>query len=75
MLDPICLEAMDANMLDWLDDPGVTDNEDLSWMDVTIPGERTLPINNTSKSTVDSNDSTDERGSDDTRGMDGNDDL
>lgn len=75
MLDPICLEATDANMVDWLDDPGVTDNEDLSWMYVTIPSERTLPSNSAVKSTDESNDSTDDRGSDDTRGMDGNDDL
>ncbi|KAH7536803.1 hypothetical protein FEM48_Zijuj03G0025200 [Ziziphus jujuba var. spinosa] len=73
MLDPICLEATDANMVDWLDDPGVNDNEDLSWMDVTIPCEKTLP-SNSAKSTDDSNDSTDDRGSDDARGMDENDD-
>ncbi|XP_024927992.3 uncharacterized protein LOC107412863 isoform X2 [Ziziphus jujuba] len=66
MLDPICLEATDANMVDWLDDPGVNDNEDLSWMDVTIPCEKTLP-SNSAKSTDDSNDSTDDRGSDDAR--------
>lgn len=73
MLDPICLEATDANMVDWLDDPGVTNNEDISWMDVTIPSEKTLP---SVKSTDDdSSDSTDDRGSNDTRGMDENDDL
>lgn len=73
-LDPICLEATDANMVDWLDDPGVTDSEDLSWMDVTVPGERNLP-SNTVKNVYYSNDSSDDRGSNNTRGTDGYDDL
>lgn len=74
MLDPICMEAMDANMGDWVEDPGVLEGEDLSWMDVTVPSEPTF-LSHKVKDLDDCNDSTDDRGSDDSRGMDENDDL
>jgi hypothetical protein len=73
-LDPICLEAMDANMGDWVEDPGVLVGEDLSWMDVTVPIEPTF-LSHKVKDLDDCNDSTDDRGSDDMRGTDDNDDL
>lgn len=73
-LDPICIEAINADMVDWLDDPGVMDSEDLSWMDVSFPGERNL-LSNTIKNIEYSIDTMDDRDSDDTRGTDGNDDL
>lgn len=74
MLDPICMEAMDANMGDWVEDPGVLEGEDLSWMDVTVPSEPTF-LSHKVRDLDDCNDSTDDRGSDDSRGMDENDDL
>lgn len=74
MLDPICMEAMDDNMGDWVEDPGVLEGEDLSWMDVTVPSEPTF-LSHKVKDLDDCNDSTDDRGSDDSRGMDENDDL
>ncbi|XP_040991643.1 uncharacterized protein LOC121238717 isoform X2 [Juglans microcarpa x Juglans regia] len=73
-LDPMCLEAMDANMGDWVEDPGVLEGEDLSWMDVTVPSETSF-VNHKLKDLDDCNDSTDGRDSDDMRGMDDNDDL
>lgn len=59
ILDPICLEVMDNSMVDLLDDPGVMDSEDLSWMDVAVPREGILSISRVKN--VDSN--MDERGS------------
>lgn len=73
-LDPICLEDTDASMGDWVYDLGIIGNDDLSWMDVTMPGERTSS-NHRVQSTDDCNDGTDDIGSDDGRGMDTNDDL
>ncbi|XP_042957477.1 uncharacterized protein LOC122292959 isoform X2 [Carya illinoinensis] len=73
-LDPMCLEAMDANMGDWVEDPGVLEGEDLSWMDVTVPSETSF-VSHKLKDLDDCNDSTDGRDSDDMRGMDDNDDL
>ncbi|KAF3952918.1 hypothetical protein CMV_021581 [Castanea mollissima] len=67
MLDPICMEAMDANMGDWVEDPGVLEGEDLSWMDVTVPSEPTF-LSHKVRDLDDCNDSTDDRGSDDSRG-------
>lgn len=50
---------MDNSMVDLLDDPGVMDSEDLSWMDVAVPREGILSISRVKN--VDSN--MDERGS------------
>lgn len=73
-LDPICLEDTDASMGDWVYDLGIIGNDDLSWMDVTMPGERTSS-NHRLQNTDDYNDATDDIGGDDGRGMDTNDDL
>lgn len=73
-LDPICLEAMDADIGDWVEDPGILEGEDLSWMDVTVSGEPTF-LSHRVKDLDDCNDSTDDRDSDDMRGTDENDDL
>ncbi|KAL3581183.1 hypothetical protein D5086_015515 [Populus alba] len=69
-IDPTCLEAMDANMGDWVEDL----EEDLSWMDVTVTTEE---VNHEVQNTDDSNsnESTDDRSSDLTKGLDGDDDL
>ncbi|KAM1285408.1 hypothetical protein ACFX13_028896 [Malus domestica] len=72
-LDPICLEAMDSNIEDWVEDLGDTGSDELRWMDVMVPGEWKV-LNHRVQSTNDCNDSTDDRGSDDGRGMDINDD-
>ncbi|KAK9283196.1 hypothetical protein L1049_011432 [Liquidambar formosana] len=72
--DPICLEAMDANTGDWVEDPGAIEGEDLSWMDVTIPSERTF-VSPRVQNNDDCNASTDDGDSDDTKVIDGNDDL
>ncbi|XP_028099435.1 uncharacterized protein LOC114298970 isoform X2 [Camellia sinensis] len=40
--DPFCLEAMEADMSDWVEDPGSVEGEDYSWMDVTVPSDRTV---------------------------------
>jgi hypothetical protein len=73
-IDPLCLEAIDANMGDWVEDPGVLEGEDVSWIDVTVPSEPTF-MSDKVKDLDDCSDSTDDRGSDDMRGMDENDDL
>lgn len=73
-LDPICLETMDADIGDWVEDPGILEGEDLSWMDVTVSGEPTF-LSHRVKDLDDCNDSTDDRDSDDMRGTDENDDL
>ncbi|KAJ6323240.1 hypothetical protein OIU77_012965 [Salix suchowensis] len=69
-IDPTCLEAMDANMGDWVEDL----EEDLSWLDETVTNEQVNHgIQNTNDSN--SNESTDDRSSDLTKGLDGDDDL
>ncbi|XP_015584619.1 uncharacterized protein LOC8289331 isoform X2 [Ricinus communis] len=73
-LDPICLEAMDAYMGDWVEDLATMEGENISWMDVTVPRERTFVMHD-SHQADDSNDSTDDRSSEVTKGMDGDDDL
>lgn len=73
-LDPICLEAIDANMGDWVEDLGAIGSDGLSWMDVTVPGEWKF-LNHRVENMDDCNDSTDDRGSDDGRGVDTNDDM
>lgn len=73
--DPLCLEAIDANMGDWVEDPGVLEGEDVSWIDVTVPSEPTFEIHKVKDLDDCNDDSTDDRGSDDMRGMDENDDL
>ncbi|KAJ0046613.1 hypothetical protein Pint_05707 [Pistacia integerrima] len=73
-LDPICLEAMDANIGDWVEDMGSVEGEDLSWMDVTVPCEQTL-VHHEVKNMDDSIDSSEERSSDGTKGIDESDDL
>ncbi|XP_048428565.1 uncharacterized protein LOC103946149 isoform X3 [Pyrus x bretschneideri] len=65
-LDPICLEAMDSNIEDWVEDLGDTGSDELRWMDVTVPGEWKV-MNHRVQSTDDCNDSTNDRGSDDGR--------
>ncbi|XP_065869956.1 uncharacterized protein [Euphorbia lathyris] len=72
--DPICLEAKDANMGDWVEDSGA-EGEDLSWMDVTVPREKTFLVQEVHHAD-DSNESTSEdRNSEVTRGIAGDDDL
>lgn len=73
-LDPICLEAMDTSMGDWVEDLGAMEGEDLSWIDVTIHTERNF-VNHEVHNTDDSLDSTDDRSSGATKGLDGDDDL
>uniref|UniRef100_A0A5B7CBF9 BED-type domain-containing protein n=1 Tax=Davidia involucrata TaxID=16924 RepID=A0A5B7CBF9_DAVIN len=72
--DPICLEAVDVNVGDWVEDPASTEGEDISWMDVTIPSERTSLSFNAQSIDI-CNDNTDDRCSDDTKDIDGNNDL
>lgn len=73
-LDPTCLEAIDAGMEDWVEDPIAIEGEDLSWMVVTVPSERSS-VSAKVKNVDDCNDSIDERGSYDSKGIDGNNDL
>ncbi|KAK4836636.1 hypothetical protein QYF36_025628 [Acer negundo] len=73
-LDPICLEAMDANIGDWVEDMGSMEGEDLSWMDVSVPSERTF-FSHEVQNMDDSVDSTENRSSNATKGIDGSDDL
>lgn len=73
-LDPICLEALDANIGDWVEDVGSMESEDLSWMDVTIPGERTF-VSHEVQNMDDSVGSLDDRNSDVAKGIGGTDDL
>ncbi|KAJ4720490.1 HAT transposon superfamily [Melia azedarach] len=73
-LDPICLEAVDANIGDWVEDMGSMEGEDLSWMDVTVPSERTF-ISHELQNMDDSVDSSDDRNSEVTKGINGSDDL
>lgn len=73
-LDPICLEAVDANIGDWVEDVGSMEGEDLSWMDVTIPGERTF-VSHEVQNMDDSVGSLDDRSCDVTKGIGGSDDL
>lgn len=39
--DSLCLEAIDAGMDDWVEDPAGMEHEDCTWMDLTLPCERT----------------------------------
>ncbi|KAL5999220.1 hypothetical protein ACLOJK_040670 [Asimina triloba] len=61
--DPICLEGMDANTGDWLEDPGVLEGGDVSWMDATLSSDGTVASNGAR--TVDDDD-IDDRSSDNT---------
>lgn len=73
-LDPVCLEAIDANMEDWVEDLGAMDGEEPSWMAITISSERML-ANREIQNMDDSNDSADDESCDITKGIDGNNDL
>ncbi|XP_057980780.1 uncharacterized protein LOC131166338 [Malania oleifera] len=72
--DPICIEAINANVGDWVEDGGAVEGEDLSWMDVTVPSDRTS-VSSKLQDTNDCNYSADDRGSDYIKGIDGSDDL
>lgn len=72
-LDPLCLEALGANMGDWVEDPGVLEAEEVSWNIVTVPSEPAF-VSHKVKDMEDCNDSTDDKGQD-IKGMDENDDL
>ncbi|KAL5800550.1 hypothetical protein ACOSQ3_033630 [Xanthoceras sorbifolium] len=73
-LDPICLEAMDTNIGDWVEDMGSVEGEDLSWMDVSGPSERTF-FSHEVQNMDDSVDSTEDRSRNATKGIDGSDDI
>ncbi|GLT50014.1 hypothetical protein SLA2020_235290 [Shorea laevis] len=73
-LDPVCLEAIDANMEDWIEDLGAVDGEEPSWMAITISSERML-ANREILNMDDSNDSADDESCDITKGIDGNNHL
>lgn len=49
MKDTYDPEAVDANMADWVEDWGAIEADDLSWMDVSVPSERTFLIPKTQK--------------------------
>ncbi|XP_058086750.1 uncharacterized protein LOC131233916 isoform X2 [Magnolia sinica] len=66
--DPICLEGMNSNARDWVEDPGVLLGEDISWMDVALPSDSIAASNMVSN--VDDN-SIDDRSSDGTDEEDG----
>lgn len=71
-VDPVFLEAIDANMEDWVEDVETLEDEHKRWVDVKVTNQETLVEHKFS--TMDSCiDSTDERGTEDTRGTDGND--
>lgn len=53
---------------------GSMEGEDLSWMDVTVPSERTF-ISHELQNMDDSVDSSDDRNSEVTKGINGSDDL
>ena len=57
-----------------MEDPIAIEGEDLSWMVVTVPRERSS-VSAKVKTVDDCNDSIDERGSYDSKGIDGNSDL
>ncbi|XP_038690022.1 uncharacterized protein LOC119988871 isoform X2 [Tripterygium wilfordii] len=73
--DPICLEAADAGIGDWVEDfRADTEDEHPSSLGVMAPGDRNL-LSQEMLNSDDSNCSTDDRSSDVTKGIDDNDDL
>lgn len=65
-VDPVFLEAIDANMEDWVEDVETLEDEHKRWVDVKVTNQETLVEHKFS--TMDSCiDSTDERGTEDTR--------
>lgn len=37
--DPISLEGRNSSIADWIEDPGVLEGEDTSWMNVALPSD------------------------------------
>ena len=72
--DPVCLEAIDGNVVDWVRDHGSVEGDDCSWMDLAVPSERTI-ASPKPQSTDACDDSTDDRCSDDHKGIDMNTDM
>lgn len=68
-LDPLCLEAVYANMGDWIEDPRAIDEEDPNWLDITISSEPILTSPEL-QNIDDANESTDDGSSDITKGND-----
>ncbi|XP_043722633.1 uncharacterized protein LOC122669827 isoform X2 [Telopea speciosissima] len=71
--DPLCLEAMGDDAGEWVEDPGVLEGEELSWMDVAVPVDALL--SSKARNSTDNNDSLDDRDSDDFKSNDETDDL
>ncbi|GFY90703.1 HAT transposon superfamily protein [Actinidia rufa] len=69
--DPICLEAIDANTVDWVQDPESVEGDDCGWMDLAVPSER-MVVSPKPQSIDACDDSTYDRCSDDHKGIDMN---
>ncbi|KAF5175661.1 hAT transposon superfamily [Thalictrum thalictroides] len=73
--DPTCLEEMDIDVSEWVEDLSSLDGDGLGWMDVAMPTEA-ICVNNTRTMKVDnSNYSANEGSSDETNSSDRNDEL
>ncbi|KAJ4971497.1 hypothetical protein NE237_004596 [Protea cynaroides] len=71
--DPLCLEAMDDDAGEWVEDPGVLEGEELSWMDVAVPSDALL--SSKARNGTDDNDGLDGGDSDDSKSNYGSEDL
>ncbi|XP_057496178.1 uncharacterized protein LOC130781124 [Actinidia eriantha] len=69
--DPLCLEAIDANTVDWVQDPASVEGDDCGWMDLAVPSER-MVVSPKPQSIDACDDSTYDRCSDDHKGIDMN---
>ncbi|KAK3005516.1 hypothetical protein RJ639_017194 [Escallonia herrerae] len=65
--DPTCVEALDADVCDWVRDPGSLQGEDVSWMDVAVLEEVTAESDRAQNI-----ENTDDRCSDDASKIEGN---
>ncbi|KAF8396361.1 hypothetical protein HHK36_017978 [Tetracentron sinense] len=75
MYDPICLEGMEANAGDWIEDPGAFEGEDNGWMNVTVASDDGFTGNAKLRNVDYYSYCVNDRGSVDTKGNDGSDDL
>ncbi|XP_022133726.1 uncharacterized protein LOC111006240 isoform X2 [Momordica charantia] len=71
-LDPVCLEAIDVMMEDWLADVEVMEDEHKRWMNVKVTSQETS-VEHKFSNVNSCIDNTDERASEDTIDTDGND--
>ncbi|KAF9595917.1 hypothetical protein IFM89_006198 [Coptis chinensis] len=72
--DPTCLEEMDIDVADWVEDSTTLEGEDLRWMDAAVPTDA-ICIDTTRAMAVNSDYGANEDSSDETNMSDENDDL